>query len=134
MTLFAAKPSSVVAAVAVAMVVAACATISGATIARTSEHDAQLDALMGKQQAAEILVAYTLQPDADPASVKEEAVVQAGAAGWDIADPADDVVQGAKRLETGDATIDIYFIDEDGEERLIVRLAHEFNHPTNRDG
>lgn len=82
----------------------AAADISGATIARTSEHDAQLDALMGKQQAAEILVAYTLQPGADRASVREEAVAQAGAAGWDIADPADDVVQGAKRLEKSTKT------------------------------
>jgi hypothetical protein len=112
----------------------AAAAISGATVARTSEHDAQLGALMGKQEAAQILVAYTVQSGVDPESVKAEAVAQAQAAGWDIADSAEDVVQGTKRLETGDATIGIAFVDEDGEERLIVRLAHEFNHPTSRDG
>lgn len=112
----------------------AAADIAGATIARTSDHDAQLEALMGKQEAAEILVSYAVQSGVDPASVKAEAVAQAQAAGWDITDPAEDVVQGTKRLETGDATIGIYFVDEDGEERLIVRLEHEFNHPTSRDG
>lgn len=73
MTLYVRIPSSALAAAALALLVAGCATtyrddlrslqadpmaqadIPVATLTRTSEHDAQLDGLMGKQEAAEIL-------------------------------------------------------------------------------
>jgi hypothetical protein len=69
-------------------------------------------------------------PEADASSVKNEAVELAQAAGWDISDPEAEVVQGTKTFETGDADIGIYFVEEEGEGRLIIRLKHDFDHPT----
>jgi hypothetical protein len=108
----------------------AAADISGATLVDTSEHDAQLDGLMGKQQAAEVLLTYAMQSGVDPASLKDQAVAKAEAAGWDIADAGSEVVRGTKQLDSGTASIGIYFVGEAGAQQLVVRLEHDFNHPT----
>jgi len=108
----------------------AAAQLTGAEVSRTTQYDAELGGLMGKPRAAQIQIAYSVGREADASSVKDEAVELAQAAGWDISDPQAEIVQGTKTLGTGDADIGIYFVEEGGEERLIIRLEHDFDHPT----
>jgi hypothetical protein len=101
--------------------------IPGTELVRTSERDASL---ANKPVPARLSNSYRVLTDADPAVVHAEAIAQAERHEWDIEDPDAEIVQGTKRLETGNGGIAIYFIEEEGEQRLLIRLAHEWTHPT----
>jgi hypothetical protein len=106
----------------------ASAELANTTAARVTESDAEVGGVTGKPTEARIHTVYSIA-DADASSVKQDAVQQAVRTGWDIKDPNAEVVVGTKELDTGQAEIAIYFVEEDGEQRLLIRLVHDFDHP-----
>jgi hypothetical protein len=101
--------------------------ISGATLVRTSESEAEVG-LMAKPSLARIFNYYRVSGD-DRSAVKLEAVKRAEEGGWKLANPNARVVVGSKDLVTGHAEIGIYFVEQNGEQLLLVLLTHAFDHP-----
>lgn len=101
--------------------------LPGAELVRTSERDATI---WSKPSPARLSNSYRVLADADPAAVRAEAIAQAEHHGWDVEDAEAEIVQGTKQLDTGSGGISIYFIEEEGEQRLLVRLGHEWTHAT----
>jgi hypothetical protein len=101
--------------------------LPGTELARNSERDAVLGS---KPVPARLSNSYRILADADPSAVRAEAIAQAERHGWEIQDPDAEIVQGSKRFDTGNGGIAIYFIEAEGENRLLVALQHEWTHPT----
>ena len=59
----------------------------------------------------------------------DEAVAAATESGWDMDAPGMTSVEGTKQLETGAARISIASGVIEGEDRLVIYLEHEFDHP-----
>ena len=59
----------------------------------------------------------------------DEAVAAAIESGWDMNAPGETSVEGTKQLETGEARISIASGKIEGEDRLVIYLEHEFDHP-----
>lgn len=103
--------------------------LPGTELVRKSETDAEVG-FMHKPGLAMIQLTFKTT-GRDLASIKEDAVDRAQAAGWRVDDRDADVVRGQKEFDTGGATIGISIIDTEEGQRLLIILTHEFNHPTN---
>lgn len=103
------------------------AAFANAELVRSSAKEAET--LTGKPSPAAISNVY--RPIAGTiAQLQEAAIKLAVANGWSLDAPRDDVVTGHKNVESGGAQISIYPIDEQGEQALLVRLEHDWDHPT----
>lgn len=101
--------------------------LPGIELVRPSEQEA---ILASKPAPAGLSNSYRILADADPATVRVEAIAQAERHGWNLQDPDAEIVRGSKQLDTGNGGIAIYFIEAEGEQRLLVALQHEWTHPT----
>jgi hypothetical protein len=101
--------------------------LSGGEIVHEIGSDASVRA--SKPQRASYTVRY--RPDAGVSlqELREEAIALAADSGWQLGEPDETSVEGAKQLETGTARISIASGVVEGEERLVIRLEHEFDHP-----
>jgi hypothetical protein len=106
--------------------------MAGVELARgeiVHEIGTEASVMASKRQFATYSVRYRPEAGVTLQELREEAIAAAADSGWELSEPDETSVDGTKQLETGEARISIASAVVDGDERLVIILEHEFDHP-----